>query len=74
MAYPKETTPSVQVGSPVPSLRDVGSAKLRMLEVRKALEDFEALKGFASTPEHARLTEAFIKATETYLKLSANQR
>jgi hypothetical protein len=44
-----------------------------MLEARKALENYETLKGTASCGEHVRLMEAFTKATETYLKLSASQ-
>ncbi len=45
-----------------------------MLEARKALEDYEKLKGFVSSCEHIRLTQAFTKATQAYLKLSASQR
>ena len=45
-----------------------------MLETRKALEDYETLKGNAHSGEYTRLMQAFTKATETYLKLSANQR
>jgi hypothetical protein len=45
-----------------------------MLEARKALEDYEKLKGTASSSEHRRLTQAFTKATETYLVLSKRQR
>jgi hypothetical protein len=45
-----------------------------MLEARKALEDYETLKGVAWSREHTRLTQVFTKATETYLKLSASQR
>ena len=56
------------------SPQDIESARLSMLEARKALEDYERLKGTASSGEHTRLMEAFTKATETYLKLSASQR
>jgi len=45
-----------------------------MLEARKALEDYETLKGFALSSEHIRLTQVFTKATKTYLQLSKNQR
>jgi hypothetical protein len=45
-----------------------------MLEARKALEDYETLKGFVSSGEHTMLTQEFTKATATYLKLSASQR
>ncbi len=55
------------------SPQDIESARLRMVEARKALEDYEALTGFALSSEHARLTLAFIKATEIYLRLSAVQ-
>jgi hypothetical protein len=56
------------------STHDIKSARLRMLEARKALEDYETLKGVASSSEHIILTRVFTKATETYLKLSASQR
>jgi hypothetical protein len=56
------------------SRQDIEFAWLRMLEARMALEDYEKLKGVASSCEHTRLTKAFTKATETYLKLSASQR
>jgi hypothetical protein len=52
----------------------IESAKLSMLEARKALEDYETLNGVASSCEHTRLTQVFTKATQTYLKLSASQR
>ena len=56
------------------SSHDVESARLSMLEARKALEDYEKLKGFLSCSEHNRLTQVFTKATATYLTLSARQR
>ena len=56
------------------SLHDIESAKLRMLEARKALENHERLEGYVSSVEHTRLRQEFTKATETYLKLSASQR
>ena len=55
-------------------LHTIEFARLRMLETRKALEDYETLKGNAHSGEYTRLMQAFTKATETYLKLSANQR
>ena len=45
-----------------------------MLETRKALENYETLKGTTSCSEHIRLMQAFNKATKTYLQLSKNQR
>ncbi len=56
------------------SSHEIESARVRMLEARKALEDYEKLKGTASSSEHRRLTQAFTKATETYLVLSKGQR
>ena len=56
------------------SPHEIESARLNMLEARRALEDYERLKGFVSSIEHTRLTQAFTKASETYLKLSASQR
>jgi hypothetical protein len=53
---------------------ELESARLSMLEARKALEDYETLKGFVSSCEHTRLTQVFNKATGTYLKLSESQR
>ena len=55
------------------SRQDIESARQSMLEGRKALEDYEKLKGSASSREHTRLTQVFTKATETYLKLSKSQ-
>jgi hypothetical protein len=56
------------------SPHEIESARLSMLESRKALEDHERLKGFVSSGEHTRLTQEFTKATATYLKFSASQR
>jgi hypothetical protein len=56
------------------SHHDIESARLSMLEARKALEDYERLKGFASSPQHTILTRVFTIATHTYLRLSASQR
>jgi len=58
----------------IDSRNEIESARLRMLLAREALEDFETLKGFTSTGDHTRLTQAFNKATSTYLQLSARQR
>jgi hypothetical protein len=56
------------------SRHDIEFASLSMLKARKALEDYEALKGFTSSCEHTRLIQVFNKAAQTYLKLSASQR
>jgi len=52
----------------------IESAKLRMLEARKALENHEQLEGAVSSGEHTRLHQEFNKATQTSLKLSESQR
>jgi len=52
----------------------IKSAKIRMMEARKAFEDYENLEGTGPSPEHTRLIQAFTKATDYYLKLSRNQR
>jgi hypothetical protein len=55
------------------SRQDIESARLKMLELRKALEDYETLNGLASSGEHMKLTQAFATATRAYLKLSASE-
>ena len=56
------------------SPHEIESARLNMLETRRALEDYERLHGVDSSLEHRRLTQAFNKASTTYLRLSASQR
>ena len=64
-----------QEGRPIMvSSEEVEAARLSMLEARKALEDYETLKGTASSAKHITLMQAFTKATTTYLKLSQSQR
>ena len=52
--------------------QDIEFARLRKLEMRKALEDHEMLKGVSSTCEHMKLSQAFAKATRASLRLSAS--
>ncbi len=49
---------------------DVETARLRMLEARKALEHYEKLKGFAASIEHEKLAKVFTRAAEIYLRIS----
>lgn len=56
------------------SRHEIESARLGMLQARKTLEDYETLKGVASSAEHMKLSQVFAKATRTYLRLSASQR
>jgi hypothetical protein len=51
----------------------IESARLKMLEARKALEDYETLNGFGFSPEHTKLAQVFTKASRAYLKLSEVQ-
>ena len=55
------------------SPQDIETARLSMLEARRALSDNETHKGFVSSCEDTRLTLVFNKATEIYLRLSAVQ-
>lgn len=61
-------------GPVMASPHEIESARLSMLEARKALEDHETLKGCVASSEHAMLTRKFTKAMEAYLMLSARQR
>ena len=45
-----------------------------MLAARKALEDYETLKGVAWSLEHTILSRVFAKTTQAYLRLSASLR
>lgn len=56
------------------SLHDIESARLSMMEARKALENCETLKGCAISSERLKLIQIFNRATKTYLRLSASQR
>jgi hypothetical protein len=51
--------------------RNIESARLKMLEIRKVLEDHESLKGLAPSSEHTRLSQAFARAADVYLRISA---
>ena len=55
-------------------LHTIEFARLRMLETRKALEDYEKMKGLGTSSEYIKLTHAFNKATEVYFMLSERQR
>lgn len=55
------------------SPHDVESARLSMVEARKALEDYEALRGFVASVEHRMLIRVFTRATDNYLRLSASK-
>ncbi len=58
----------------LPSHHDIESARLNMLEARKALADYEALNGFGSSAERLKLIQEFTRVSNTYLRLSANQK
>ena len=44
------------------------TARIRMLEVRKTLEDYERLHGTSASSEYTILKRAFDKAIDDYLK------
>lgn len=56
------------------SLHDIESARRNMLAARKALADYETLKGYVSSCEHTKVIRIFTKATQTYLLLSTSRR
>jgi len=70
------TTSALQTGRTLgmASRHDIDSARLRMLEARQALEDYETFNGFATCIEHTTALRRSAEATETYLRLSAGQR
>jgi hypothetical protein len=53
---------------------EIESARLKMLEARTSLEDYERAHGVDSSLEHRTLAQEFTKASMTYLRLSASQR
>ena len=69
------TTSTIQSGRMLmPSRQDIEFARLRMLEVRKALADYEAINGFGISSERLRLIQVFARVSKSYLRLSANQK
>lgn len=59
---------------PTPLRRDIETAKLRMMESRRELDDHEKINGYAASSEHQRLHQEFKKATREYLQLTESQR
>jgi len=53
---------------------ELEAARLHMVAARKALEDYEKLKGFAASMEHEKLSKIFRRFTEVYLRLSDRQK
>ena len=67
------TASALQTGRTL--MRDnIESARLSMMEARKALEGYETFKGCAISGERVKLIQVFNRATNTYLRLSASQR
>jgi hypothetical protein len=52
------------------SRQEIESARLKMLEARKALEAYQNTEGYGPSSEHQRLSGKFNKAAQKYLKLS----
>jgi len=59
-------------GARVTFTDEVESARVQMVEVRMALDDYETLHGHASSAGHSRLTKQFNQAANTYLRMSQN--
>lgn len=59
---------------PTPSRRDIESARLRMMESRKELDDHEKVNGHAASSEHQKLYQKFKRTTRIYLQLTKTQR
>jgi len=57
-----------------PFTSDLELAKLKMLEARKALDEYEVTHGDGGSPEHQGLEREFSKATDTYLRLLEEER
>ena len=53
---------------------EIESARLNMLEARKALDDYEWINSYASAGQHTRLTQIFTKASRTYLACFIRER
>jgi hypothetical protein len=60
-------------GAMMASREEIESARLIMLDARKALEEYQDAKGFAVTPELKRMAQAFAKAAEVYRTLSTQK-
>jgi len=48
---------------------EVEAARVRMMNARKALEDYEKFNGHASSREHLRLVKAFANSAKIYLRV-----
>ena len=52
---------------------EVEAAKLQMMKARKALENYEKLKGHSASTEHMRLIKVFATSAKTYLRVSMSE-
>ena len=52
------------------SSEEVVNARHQMVKARKALDDYEAIHGYAQTAEHQRLIRKFNEAAKSYLVMS----
>ena len=55
------------------SRSEIEDAKLKMLEARRVLEEYEARKNAKNNKVHAILRSAFERACSKYLKLSEKE-
>lgn len=49
---------------------EVEIARIEMAKARKAIDDYEAIHGYASSLEHNKLVKNFNKSAESYLVMS----
>ena len=52
---------------------EVNAARAQMMNARKALEDYEKLKGHAASTEHMRLIKVFANSASIYLRVSLSK-
>lgn len=52
---------------------EVKAARVQMLNARKALENYEKLKGHAASTEHTRLIKVFANTAKIYLRVSMSE-
>ena len=54
-------------------LAEVEAARLQMMKARKALENYEKLKGHSASTEHMKLIKVFANSAKIYLRVSMSE-
>jgi hypothetical protein len=52
---------------------EVEAARVQMMNARKALEDYEKVKGHVASIEHMRLIRVFANSAKIYLRVSLSE-